>query len=1336
MGLPVDDIPAPETERIRILLLRFGLVAAAVIGWKGASHLWEAGNTVSNTSSLILMLVTGLTCFVLLVLAALRRPPDTAVLAIPVMMLLVFLAFSQTHSVHQFTNGTLVTTDVLVYEDYAARLILEGENPYLHDLRPGHEVFRANLEYSTPLLDADYASRLVYPALAPLLFVPFQVLGLSTQAVFPLFFLLATAVLFWATPVDFRPVVLLPFFAEQRYLQYAFGGVSDIVWAFLLLLVIVTWKRPVQRGLWFGLACAYKQHPWLLAPFLVIRIWRETDGTKTEKARQVLLFVGVSSGVFFAVNAPFMLSDPKIWLGSIFQPLTTPMIAFGQGLTSLGVTGLLVLPKPALTVLMLAALCTLLFVYSRHFCQLRPLMWIAPGIAMWLGNRSLSSYWYFFALPLLLEVVRHRRMSAPAEDPPGKNHIWPTAAVVGAFAVLLVSVLLWGGLQEPALEVSVRPPLRTDGEWVHQMTVEVLNRSDTPVQARVAVQSWTNQPFFWIIDRGPEVLLPQQRGVFVVRADAPFQRFLIRRGARVTVSDATRSHLRGMARVHPDPTRAYPTVIDNGGFEFWDADGSKPIGWQPDVLPLGRGAVEFTRIDDERDGLRLSIPQTDGDDYSRVRLKTTVLFPEDPILITVYVPREANTSPDRDLLYGLELGCFGETVTVVFGEEEGRLESGDGLLLWGISAPRDEWTEIEVDPWEVFEGMGIITTPIRSRDRVVKLIDYPTAPLSLSLFLAARNQGGDVSGLFGPIRSRRLRPDRERIFHRTMASPERWLLWKGDRSFQFRNYEDAAENFQRAAELSELAPVANGRMEESLSRANFRKAVFEQERRFQAPREYSNVLLIVVDTLRADHLSVYGGDVDTPNIDHLASSGVLFERAYSHIPITGPSHASLFTAMLPPEHGVRNNAQFLRSRYPTIAETLLDAGFETSAFISLGVLQGKFGFSRGFVRYEDTFARDWMRNAEEVNSLVLPFLEGWDGSPYFLWVHYSDPHEPYSPPGLSYSRVRLMQGEKQIGSLVADGRGSSVAILLQPGPNLIRLEAVGPKPDRGFHFPRFTVGADGFELKLLDGWQRRRNGSGPASFGASLPASVVVTNPHERPETAIILLAAKERLSLEQIRMRYQKEVEYVDAQVGVLMASLARKGMLENTLIVFTSDHGEGLGDHDHVGHISQLYEPAIRVPLLMSYPGRIGSGTTVSQAVGLIDVFPTISELVGLPVPRNINGRSLVPQLEGDETPRAALAMTYRPEAPADKHAVLLDNFKFIRSDSDDDDVELYDLDQDPFETVDLRSDRPDLVRALGRELASRLAELIRGDEVESEEVRLSESEKEQLRALGYIH
>ena len=159
-----------------------------------------------------------------------------------------------------------------------------------------------------------------------------------------------------------------------------------------------------------------------------------------------------------------------------------------------------------------------------------------------------------------------------------------------------------------------------------------------------------------------------------------------------------------------------------------------------------------------------------------------------------------------------------------------------------------------------------------------------------------------------------------------------------------------------------------------------------------------NVLLIVVDTLRADHIGVYGSEIPTPNIDGVAARGVMFERAYSHIPITGPSHSSLFTGLLPFEHGVHNNAQILDSRFGTLAEILRDHGRSTAAVVSLGVLNQEFGFGRGFTTYRDQFEHSWWKDADEVNQEVFEILAGDLAAPFFLWAHYSDPHEPYAPP--------------------------------------------------------------------------------------------------------------------------------------------------------------------------------------------------------------------------------------------------------------------------------------------------------------------------------------------------
>jgi len=159
-----------------------------------------------------------------------------------------------------------------------------------------------------------------------------------------------------------------------------------------------------------------------------------------------------------------------------------------------------------------------------------------------------------------------------------------------------------------------------------------------------------------------------------------------------------------------------------------------------------------------------------------------------------------------------------------------------------------------------------------------------------------------------------------------------------------------------------------------------------------------NLILIVVDTLRADHVSRYGGTAPTPNIDKLAAAGVLFKRTYAHAPITGPSHASMFTSLLPASHGVHNNAQLLNDSMLTLAEILRSRSWHTAAFVSLGVLSRQFGFQQGFDEYYDQLPGRWWKSANEVNANLIPWLKLNQLRPLFLWLHYSDPPSPYTPP--------------------------------------------------------------------------------------------------------------------------------------------------------------------------------------------------------------------------------------------------------------------------------------------------------------------------------------------------
>ncbi|MBW2241954.1 MAG: sulfatase-like hydrolase/transferase [Deltaproteobacteria bacterium] len=177
-------------------------------------------------------------------------------------------------------------------------------------------------------------------------------------------------------------------------------------------------------------------------------------------------------------------------------------------------------------------------------------------------------------------------------------------------------------------------------------------------------------------------------------------------------------------------------------------------------------------------------------------------------------------------------------------------------------------------------------------------------------------------------------------------------------------------------------------------------------KRADPPKDAPSFVLVTIDTLRADHVGAYGAaDAETPTLDRLASEGVLFETAIASAPLTLPAHTSILTGLYPPRHGVRHNAIFrVSEQTPSVATHLHEAGWQTGAFVGAAVLAAEFGLSRGFDRYDDQNAGDRSsvngfpeRRAEDVTSQALAWLQTVDG-PYFLWVHYYDPHAAYAPP--------------------------------------------------------------------------------------------------------------------------------------------------------------------------------------------------------------------------------------------------------------------------------------------------------------------------------------------------
>ncbi|MFW5876509.1 MAG: sulfatase [Myxococcota bacterium] len=479
------------------------------------------------------------------------------------------------------------------------------------------------------------------------------------------------------------------------------------------------------------------------------------------------------------------------------------------------------------------------------------------------------------------------------------------------------------------------------------------------------------------------------------------------------------------------------------------------------------------------------------------------------------------------------------------------------------------------------------------------------------------------------------------------------------------------------------------------------------------PERPPNVVLIVVDTLRADHVGAYGGSTPTPAMDEVARRGVRFEQAFAHAPMTGPSHGSMFTGKLPRQHGLLINGRSLPPANDTMAEILQAKGYRTAAFVSLQVLEGRYGFARGFDTYDDTYEGGWWRIASHVNANMLPWLRENDREPFFLFAHYSDPHEPYLPPA-RYPRFRIQQGDRTVAELPADGITQSLELDLEAGDNVLTLVRVDDTP-WPLKLNTFKA-AKGVDVDFDRGFRGRHLPRGRSK------GRITLTPEGDDRRTVRTLVAARPVLSPEDRRRFYAEEVAFVDEAIGELIATLDERGLSDRTLVMITSDHGEELGERAGAfGHVHNLYDELIAVPWVMALPGRIPPRTVVSEPVRHVDLMPTVLGLAGLESPRGIEGRSAWPPSSVGE--RLVFAETHRPQARADKWAVRFGRHKVIRNVSSKT-REVYDLELSP--------DERQTVDELARERAA--AVLRHAPAAPDEDHELTDREQEALRALGY--
>jgi arylsulfatase A-like enzyme len=486
----------------------------------------------------------------------------------------------------------------------------------------------------------------------------------------------------------------------------------------------------------------------------------------------------------------------------------------------------------------------------------------------------------------------------------------------------------------------------------------------------------------------------------------------------------------------------------------------------------------------------------------------------------------------------------------------------------------------------------------------------------------------------------------------------------------------------------------------------------------------ANLVVIVVDTLRADH----AGAQVMPAVETLARDGVRFERAFCHSPATLPSHASLFSSLHPFENDVKVNAQPLPAALTVLPDWLARLGYRSSAVVSLATLwplEPRTSLDRSFDEYVyDGQVDCWP--AERVTDELekqLDELTG-RGKPFLLFAHYSDPHDPYNAHGTaeSYVDVRL-DGEPFERLLVSEFGFVRVPVELAAGEHEIVFEA--PEP---------------FRVRLLE--TRSAAGLLPVQWQQGGPhqdltrISASFSNPSSGPLLCELWLWLQDTLSDEENRARYRLESGHTDIHVGRLLETLRRRGLYDSSLIVFTSDHGEALAEHGLTGHVATLYDELLHVPLIVKPPAGSPHVERLRAAAGrqvrLIDVMPTALELLGLPALPNARGTSLL----AGGAPEPLLAETHAPLAPRTLFCLRDERFKLIyhppaKHDSGDGRFELYDLTADARELQDLFEQR-------GTEFAQWQAELRRVAEQSAARGTmtpvLDAQAAARLKALGY--
>ncbi len=428
---------------------------------------------------------------------------------------------------------------------------------------------------------------------------------------------------------------------------------------------------------------------------------------------------------------------------------------------------------------------------------------------------------------------------------------------------------------------------------------------------------------------------------------------------------------------------------------------------------------------------------------------------------------------------------------------------------------------------------------------------------------------------------------------------------------------------------------------------------------------HTNVLIITLDAVRADRMGFMGSKtVKTPCMDRLAREGAVFKRHFAQSHITIPSHMSLLSSKYPRTIKTLDNYQYNLPPLDTIAERLGREGFQSSAVVSVSLLNPNWcrGIERGFSAFFPVLGRE--RTASQGLNILGDWIRENSEKPFFSWIHLYDAHFPYQAP-------------KPFHKMYSPAKGSGDAASIE-------------------------------DIKMHPQTKKWLTSRGISSIGVPVA--------------------------------EYGAEITYLDHELDRLFRGMEALGIMDNTLVMITADHGECLGDRDsffsHVG----VYNETMHIPLVMRLPGRISGGNVIDAMTMNVDLAPTALDILGLPV-EGMEGKSLLPLMDG--TKKEVHEYVIDEGGHGSQVAIRTGKWKFIKTLDDisylanfqmtKGTVELYDLDSDPAEQKNVAADNPQVSARFEKMLSEWLAERAGGEK--AEQIAADEDTKKKLEALGYL-